>query len=190
VTGDLVGGMEIEIFDNTAWDLTWFRFNPQPPPGFFSQDGIMCGGASGNCASNAFVWPSIAVDGPRIITGAHFFTTNLTAVNNIPPTAIDQQQAVAVRNSSAGPLVPWHDNRDGNANIYFASFQRYTITLATNPANLLVRFDNGAWQPAPATAQFPSGTSHRIEGQSPQAGGPGVRYAFSQWTDASGVNPR
>ena len=263
VTGDLVGGMEIEIFDNTAWDLTWFRFNPVPPPGFFSQDGIMCGGASGNCASNAFVWPSIAVDGPRIITGAHFFNTNLTAVNeilavystngggtyalvnaatgridnaavdkkyvsfdikgtqvfsaywkgnalwyvggtgsgatfqsaarvsdNTPATAIDQQHAVVVRNSSAGPLVAWHDNRDGNANIYFASFQRYTLTLATNPANLLVRFDNGAWQPAPATAQFPSGTSHRIEGQSPQPGGPGVRYAFSQWNDASAVNPR
>ena len=72
VTGDLVGAMEIEIFDNTAWDLTWFRFNPGTS--FFSQDGLMCGNF---CPSNMFVWPAIATDGNRIITGAHFFNTSL-----------------------------------------------------------------------------------------------------------------
>ena len=110
--------------------------------------------------------------------------------DNTPATAIDQQHAVVVRNSSAGPLVAWHDNRDGNANIYFASFQRYTITIATNPANLLVRFDSGPFVTAPATGQFPSGTSHRIECQSPQPGGIGAQYVFTQWNDGNANNPR
>ena len=265
VTGDLVGSMEIEIFNNAAWDLTWFRFNPTTS--FFSQDGLMCGTF---CPSNTFVWPSIAVDGNRIITGAHFFNaslapyTEILAVfstnggaaynlvngtpgtgqidsaaqdkkyvsfeikganvhaaywktagagnnaiwyvaatgggltfltparvsDNTPATAIDQQHAVVVRDSTSGPLVAWHDSRDANANIYFAAFQRYTITLNTNPASLLVRFDGGAWQTAPATGQFPAGTSHTIEGQSPQPGATGVQYVFTQWNDANTNDPR
>ncbi len=263
ITGDLVGAMEIEIFDNTAWDLTWFRWNPTG--GFFSQDGLMCGNF---CPSNASVWPAIATDGNRIITGAHFFNATLAPFNeilsvfstngggtytlvngatgeidtaaqdkkyvsfdikgttvytaywktagggnnaiwyvgatgagatfqapsrvsdNTPATAIDQLHAVVIRNSTAGPLVAWHDSRDGNANIYFASFQRYTITLNTNPAALLVRFDGGAWQAAPASAQFPAGTSHMIEGQNPQPGGTGVQYVFTQWNDGNTNDPR
>ena len=263
VTGDLVGALEIEVFDNTAWDLAWFRFNPVT--NFFTQDGNMCGTF---CPSNTFVWPAIAVDGNRIVTGAHFFNTSLVPYNeieavfssnggnsyglvnansgmidnaavdkkylsldikgtqvqaaywksagvgnaatwfvqginsgatfqspvrvsdNTPATSIDQQRGIVVRNSTAGPLIAWHDSRDGNPNIYFASFQRYTITIQTVPANLLVRFDNGAYAASPVTAQLPSGTSHTIQAQSPQSGGPSVQYVFTQWNDGSTVNPK
>ena len=262
-SGDLDGAIEIEIVDDTAWDLTWFRYNPTG--GFFSQDGLMCGTF---CPSNDFVWPSITADGNRAVTGAHFFNSNLGAANvilavystntpgggatwqlvnanqgtidsatvdqkylsldmkgtqvqaaywkanaiwfvlgintgatfqaparvsdNTPATAIEVQHAVVVKNSTAaGPLVAWHDSRDGNANIYFAGLQRFTITIATNPSPLNVRFDGAAtWTSSPASQRFPAGTTHTIEAQSPQPGGPGVQYLFTQWNDAVTNNPR
>ena len=258
--GDLVGGMEIEITDNLEYDLTWFRFNPTS--GFFSQDGLMCGNF---CPSPDFVWPSISVDGTRIVVGADFnnaaiapsyiilavYSTNgganyqlvnansgtidaqfvdqkyvffrlqgtqistaywkagatwyVSSLNagaafgtaqrvsdNTPPTAIDQLHAVALVNSTLGPLLTWHDSRDGNPNIYFAALQRYTVTLATTPPTTLnVRFDLSAtWSAAPYSQSFPAGSSHSIEAQSPQSPGAGIQYVFVQWNDGNTQNPR
>jgi len=110
--------------------------------------------------------------------------------DNTPGTAIDLPHGTSIASSSMGPLIAWHDNRDGNANIYFATYVRLTITIDTSPIPLQVRFDGGTWQTAPASAQLPAATSHTIEAQSPQPGAPGVQYVFAQWTDGNTNNPR
>src|SRR3989304_6142453 len=100
--------------------------------------------------------------------------------------------AVALVNTTLGPLLTWPDSRGGNPNIYFAGLQRYAVTLATTPAtNLNVRFDGTVtWSTAPYAQPFPAGSSHSIEAQSPFSPGAGIQYVFVQWNDGNTQNPR
>ena len=117
--------------------------------------------------------------------------SSIAKVNSNVGSAFDAvRSSDIVVDSSLGAMVGWQDSRDGNPNIYFTMFQRYSITIATNPPSLRVRFDTGAFQPAPETQPLVAGSSHAIEAQSPQSAGAGVQYVFVQWSDGSTANPR
>jgi len=92
---------------------------------------------------------------------------------------------------ATGPLIAWQDGRDGNPNVYTTGFQRFTVTLQTAPStNLRVRFDGDAYAAAPVVKPLVSSTTHAIQAESPQSGGTGIQYVFTQWNDGSTANPR
>jgi hypothetical protein len=62
------------------------------------------------------------------------------------------------------------------------------ITITTNPANLLVSVDNGSFVPAPLVETWNQNSSHTIATTSPQSGGTGIQYAFSNWSDGGPIS--
>ena len=58
------------------------------------------------------------------------------------------------------------------------------ITISTSPANLLVSADGGTFTAAPLIESWIPGSSHMIATSSPQAGGTGVQYVWSNWSDS------
>ena len=63
-----------------------------------------------------------------------------------------------------------------------------SITITTSPANLLVSEDGGPELRAPFTASWAAGSTHTITTTSPQAGGPGVQYVWSSWSDSGAIS--
>jgi hypothetical protein len=61
-------------------------------------------------------------------------------------------------------------------------------TITTSPANLLVSVDGGAAVAAPLVESWIIGSSHTITTTSPQAGGTGVQYLFSSWSDSGAIS--
>jgi hypothetical protein len=62
------------------------------------------------------------------------------------------------------------------------------ITITTSPANLLVSVDGGTATPAPLVENWTAGSSHTIATTSPQAGGAGVQYVWSSWSDGLAIS--
>jgi len=62
------------------------------------------------------------------------------------------------------------------------------ITVTTSPANLLVSVDGGTFTPAPLVETWVIGSSHTIATSSPQAGGTGVQYVWSSWSDSGAIS--
>ncbi len=114
--------------------------------------------------------------------------TSVSVADNAPGTAALLSRAVDIEDIGNEVLAAWHDTRDGDDNIYFAG-QRYRFAVDTDPTGLLVRFDGGPSQATPVTVGFLAGSSHTIGAQTIQAGAPGVRYVFANWSDAT-TNPR
>jgi hypothetical protein len=61
-------------------------------------------------------------------------------------------------------------------------------TITTSPAGLLVSVDGGTATAAPLVENWIAGSSHTIATSSPQAGGTGVQYVWSNWSDAGAVS--
>ncbi len=57
------------------------------------------------------------------------------------------------------------------------------ITVATSPAGLNLTVDS-ATSAAPVISNWTAGSPHTLDVPSPQAGGPGIQYIFSSWSDA------
>ncbi len=62
------------------------------------------------------------------------------------------------------------------------------ITITTTPANLLVSVDGGATTAAPLVENWVIGSSHTIATTSPQSGGTGVQYVWSNWSDSGAIS--
>jgi hypothetical protein len=62
------------------------------------------------------------------------------------------------------------------------------ITLVTSPANLLVSVDGGTATAAPLVETWVPGSSHTITTTSPQSGGTGVQYMWSNWSDSGAIS--
>ena len=62
------------------------------------------------------------------------------------------------------------------------------ITITTSPANLLVSADGGQPTAAPLTENWVPGSPHTIATSSPQAGGTGVQYVWSNWSDSGAIS--
>jgi len=62
------------------------------------------------------------------------------------------------------------------------------ITITTSPANLLVSVDGGTATTAPLVETWNIGSSHSIATSSPQAGGTGVQYVWSNWSDSGAIS--
>ncbi len=67
-----------------------------------------------------------------------------------------------------------------------AGCQVTTVTLQTTPVNLQVS-ENSTIQQAPFSGQFAVGSTLALSTTSPQAGTPGVRYAFKSWSDGGAM---
>ena len=61
--------------------------------------------------------------------------------------------------------------------------QVYTVT--TNPSGLQITVD-GASYTAPRAFSWVAGSTHTVSVSSPQAGGSGIRYVYSSWSDGGG----
>ena len=61
--------------------------------------------------------------------------------------------------------------------------QAYTVT--TNPSGLQITVD-GASYTAPQAFSWVVGSTHTVSVSSPQAGGSGIRYVYSSWSDGGG----
>ncbi len=150
-------------------------------------------------------WLKFYLDGTQVVAGywkagATAYATSYNYGNtfrapdrvsdNTPATTIDSVHAVTIVNTTGGPILAWQDSRDGNPNIYTTGLQKFPVTIATTPrTDLQVRLDGAAFT-APHTANLVSGTSHTIEGVSPQSPTPNTQYVFVSWNDGSTVNPR
>jgi len=62
------------------------------------------------------------------------------------------------------------------------------ITITTGPANLLVSADGGTAVAAPLVENWTAGSTHVITTTSPQAGGAGVQYVWSSWSDSGAIS--
>jgi hypothetical protein len=62
------------------------------------------------------------------------------------------------------------------------------ITITTSPANLLVSADGGAAVAAPLVESWQAGSVHTIATSSPQSGGAGVQYVWSNWNDSGALS--
>ncbi len=62
------------------------------------------------------------------------------------------------------------------------------ITITTSPANLLVSVDGSASSSAPLVENWVIGSSHTIATTSPQSGGTGVQYVWSNWSDSGAIS--
>ncbi|MGB8014085.1 MAG: Ig-like domain repeat protein [Terriglobales bacterium] len=62
------------------------------------------------------------------------------------------------------------------------------ITITTGPAGLLVSVDGGTPTAAPLVESWEPGSSHTIATTSPQAGGVGVQYVWSNWSDGGAIS--
>jgi hypothetical protein len=62
------------------------------------------------------------------------------------------------------------------------------ITITTSPANLLVSVDGGTFTAAPLVENWIPSSSHTIATTSPQAGGAGVQYVWSNWNDSGAIS--
>lgn len=62
------------------------------------------------------------------------------------------------------------------------------ITIAASPANLLVSVDGGPATAAPLVETWIIGSSHTIATTSPQAGGTGIQYVWSYWSDSGAIS--
>jgi hypothetical protein len=62
------------------------------------------------------------------------------------------------------------------------------ITITTSPANLLVSADGGTPTAAPLVETWVIGSPHTIATSSPQAGGSGVQFVWSKWSDAGAIS--
>ena len=62
------------------------------------------------------------------------------------------------------------------------------ITITTSPANLLVSVDGGTSTAAPLVENWVIGSSHTIATTSPQSGGAGVQYVWSNWSDSGAIS--
>jgi Divergent InlB B-repeat domain/Abnormal spindle-like microcephaly-assoc'd, ASPM-SPD-2-Hydin len=62
------------------------------------------------------------------------------------------------------------------------------ITITTTPANLLVSVDGGTATAAPLVENWVIGSSHTIATTSPQSGGTGVQYVWSNWSDSGAIS--
>ena len=69
----------------------------------------------------------------------------------------------------------------------FASASVQT-TITTSPSNLLVSVDGGTFTAAPLVESWIIGSSHTIATTSPQAGGTGVQYVWSNWSDSGAIS--
>jgi hypothetical protein len=63
-----------------------------------------------------------------------------------------------------------------------------SITITTSPASLLVSVDGGTSTAAPLTESWIPGSTHTIATSSPQAGGAGVQYVWSSWSDSGAIS--
>jgi hypothetical protein len=61
-------------------------------------------------------------------------------------------------------------------------------TITTSPASLLVSVDGGTFTAAPLVESWIIGSSHTIATTSPQSGGAGVEYVFSNWSDSGAIS--
>jgi hypothetical protein len=61
-------------------------------------------------------------------------------------------------------------------------------TITTIPANLLVSADGGPFTAAPLVENWTAGSSHSIATTSPQSGGTGVQYVWSNWSDSGAIS--
>ena len=61
-------------------------------------------------------------------------------------------------------------------------------TITTSPAGLLVSVDGGTATTAPLVENWVPGSTHTIATTSPQAGGTGVQYVFSSWSDSGAIS--
>src|SRR3984885_12610235 len=62
------------------------------------------------------------------------------------------------------------------------------ITITTTPANLLVSVDGGSATAAPLVESWVIGSSHTIATTSPQSGGTGIQYVWSNWSDSGAIS--
>jgi Bacterial Ig-like domain (group 3)/Divergent InlB B-repeat domain len=62
------------------------------------------------------------------------------------------------------------------------------IAITTSPANLLVSADGGPFTAAPLVETWIPGSTHTIATSSPQAGGTGVQYVWSSWSDGGPIS--
>jgi predicted outer membrane repeat protein len=62
------------------------------------------------------------------------------------------------------------------------------ITVTTNPAHLLVSVDGGTATAAPLVETWNVGSSHTIATSSPQSGGSGVQFVWSNWSDSGAIS--
>jgi hypothetical protein len=62
------------------------------------------------------------------------------------------------------------------------------ITITTTPGNLLVSVDGGSATAAPLVETWVIGSSHTIATTSPQSGGTGVQYVWSNWSDSGAIS--
>lgn len=62
------------------------------------------------------------------------------------------------------------------------------VTITTSPANLLVSVDGGGFVVAPLVETWNQGSTHTIATTSPQSGGTGIQYAFSNWSDNGAIS--
>ncbi|HLE45588.1 MAG TPA: Ig-like domain-containing protein, partial [Thermoplasmata archaeon] len=71
-----------------------------------------------------------------------------------------------------------------------ASYQwEWLLDLDTDPVGIDLLYD-GVPVATPQQIWCAAGSTHALEGPSPSAGAPGVRYVFDRWTDTSVENPR
>lgn len=62
------------------------------------------------------------------------------------------------------------------------------VNVTTSPANLLVSVDGGTFTAAPLVESWTVGSMHTIATTSPQSGGTGVQYTFSNWSDGGAIS--
>jgi hypothetical protein len=87
-----------------------------------------------------------------------------------------------LRGSSWYPAVVWSDFRAAPPNDIGYTTPGSRVTVDTNPGLLNVEVDFLPY-PAPAAFIWPAGWSHNLNVQSPQPGGPGIQYVWSDWSD-------
>ncbi|HTX36333.1 MAG TPA: DUF4214 domain-containing protein [Bryobacteraceae bacterium] len=63
-----------------------------------------------------------------------------------------------------------------------------SVTLNTSPQGLLVSLDGESFVVAPFTAQLVAGTEHTITTETPQTGGAGIQYAWTNWSDSGAIS--
>ena len=85
--------------------------------------------------------------------------------------------------SGGGDLNP--DNNTANDNTVIG--QTVAVTVNTVPAGLTIVFDGNTFA-APQTFNVVAGSNHTISTTSPQAGTPGTRFVFNNWSDSGAIS--
>src|SRR3989454_239064 len=99
-------------------------------------------------------------------------------------TVVDAVRSTSIAaDPSLGPLLAWHDTRDGNANIYFTGLQRFTVTIATSPGGPAVSVTS-VRQTAPYSFWCDASATVALDVPSPRTISPTSQYRFNTWSDA------